>query len=214
MLFLHLLPSPFPCALLLTPNPQEEYGERQRRGPDREVGRRVPSSSPSWPGGSLAAGRKQRAAGDRQGHQGGGRGGLTAHSGDPRRCLPLGVQLDPLSDFPPQEAAPLARGPWMPGSVLAPHHRHLFLCPFPFLSLSLSPTLIFLFLCLFLSSPSLLVSSFPFFLFLSCPLKSPPPCENNASSLPKSCREKKKKLARCSLWVGTFKCASSWPSHL
>lgn len=210
MLFLHLLPSPSPCALLLTPNPQEEYGARARRGPDREVGRPGPSSSPAGPVGVWRLGGSRGPPGDRLGHRGWGWGAHCALRGSPDLPASWGP-VRPAERLPPQEAAPLALGPVAPATARTldarEHSGTSSPPPFPLpLPLPLSPSppaLIFLFLCLFLSSPSLIVSSFPFFLFLSCPLKSPPPCKNNASSWPKSQkrREKKKKLTRCSLWA-------------
>lgn len=110
---------------------------------------------------------------------------------------------------------PLPR-PWIPGafwhlpttttyaSLSSP--SSLSLVPTLHLSVSLPLPFLSFFACLLLSFLSLSLLSF----------KISPPCENNASSLLKSqkSREKKVKLTRCSLWVGTFKFASSWPSHL
>lgn len=48
MVFLHLSPSPSSGALLLTPNPQEEYGAS---GGDPLVsGEKPPQRHPRWPG--------------------------------------------------------------------------------------------------------------------------------------------------------------------
>lgn len=186
MLFLHLLPSPSPCALLLTPNPQEEYGARARRGPDREVGRPVPSSSPAGPVGVWRLGGSGGPPGDRLGHRGGGWGAHCSLRGSPDLPASWGP-VRPAERLPPQEAAPLALGPKLgalgagtrgpchcpdpgcPGAFWhlitatfssSPSPSSLSLSPRPHLSVSLSFPFLSFFDCFFLSFLSLSLLSF------------------------------------------------------
>lgn len=181
MVFLHLLPSPSSCALLLTPKPPGGMRREKAAGTRPGGGEAGPKLQPALaPVGVRRLGGSGRPPGATGGWGWGW--GLTARSGDPRTCRPLGVQLDPLSDLSSPRSFTLGAGtetwsawrwdPWpRPLPRLDARERSGSSSPPPFpLSLPLpfslplphpSSSVSF-----FLFSPSFLDPSFPFFFSL------------------------------------------------